>query len=195
MPYTDVSISSEALVKLGSRAITGFDGSTKGARLAEATYPTIRDYMLGLKLWRFCTTTADLSAVGGAPSDPRWAYRFNYPGRAVRIHAVKDRATGASIPYRIQGDKIFANSRIAKATYQLFTPEAKFPTHFAKVLIERCCYEWANSMTGEGRTVERFRRSYEDFLAEARNLDAQNQEPVILIESPSGNSLIARRRG
>lgn len=195
MAFTEISICSEALVKLGSRAITGFDGTTKGARLAETTYPTIRSYMLGLKLWRFCTTTADLSAVAGAPADPAWTYQYVYPSRAVRVHAVKDRDTGRSQSYRIQGNRLFTNIYPAKMTYQLAVAESQFPIHFVKALIERCCFEWANSLTGEGRTVERFRRSYEDAVAEASSIDAQNQEPVILIRSPSGNSLIARRWG
>lgn len=191
---TDISICSEALVKLGSRAITGFDGSTKGARLAEATYPTIREYMLGLKLWRFCTKTVDLSRVRGDPADPAWAYQYNNPAAMVRLHAVKDQR-GYQHNYRLQEGRIFTNIFPAKATYQRAVVTPDFPIHFVMALVERCCFAWANTMTGEGRTVERFRRSRDQITAEAALIDGQNQEPIVLIDSPSGNSLIAARRG
>lgn len=77
MAYTDISICSNALLKIGAESITSFLDGTAEAEVAANLYPMIRDGLLASYPWSFAVGQKSLPRLAGVPlADYSYAYRL-----------------------------------------------------------------------------------------------------------------------
>ena len=84
MAYTDISICSNALLKIGAESITSFLDGTAEAEVAANLYPLIRDGLLASYPWSFAVGQKSLPRLAGVPlADYSYAYRL--PNDFLRV--------------------------------------------------------------------------------------------------------------
>ena len=66
MAYTDISICSNALLKIGAESITSFLDGTAEAEVAANLYPMIRDGLLASYPWSFAVGQKSLPRLAGS---------------------------------------------------------------------------------------------------------------------------------
>lgn len=100
MAYTDISICSNALLKIGAESITSFLDGTAEAEVAANLYPMIRDGLLASYPWSFAVGQKSLPRLAGVPlADYSYAYRL--PNDFLRVLSAGSGRCGRGIEYRI----------------------------------------------------------------------------------------------
>ena len=85
---TGVSICSDALLMLGSKAISSFNDGTDESSVCDRLYPDIRDSVLTTYPWSFNTKKIQLARLLTTPGSV-WRYAYQLPGdRLVAPHRV-----------------------------------------------------------------------------------------------------------
>ena len=81
MNYTDVSICSKALLKIGAQTITSFEDGTAEAEVAANLYPLVRDSLLSAYPWSF--------AIMQPPISIRNVYTLFHPHIVRKINSMR----------------------------------------------------------------------------------------------------------
>jgi hypothetical protein len=175
MAASPVDICNSALIKIGALLISSLSDSTKGARLCNARYNTLRKKLLRGHLWNFAMSRKSLAATVNTPSF-EFTNEFLLPSDVLRVIET-DLTVGShwSIEQNTDGNKVLlCNSASVKVFYiKDVTDTTLFPQDFEESLSYLLAADLAFAMT-QSRALQRDMFTlYKAEVAEARSFDAQ----------------------
>lgn len=177
MSYTDVSLCSKALLKIGAQTITSFQDGTAEAETAANLYPIIRDGLLSSYPWSFAIFQKKLARLDMKPvADYQYAYQL--PTEFLRIISAGSGNRGSGIEYRIFENKIYTNSQDVIITYISKVNENIFPTFFCEALVSRLAAEFCIPLTESSSRAEYLSKKADTEIKQARLIDAQQSTPL-----------------
>ena len=190
---TGITICSDALLMVGSKAITSFNDGTDESSVCDRLYPDIRDSTLVMYPWTFNTKKIQLAQLLTAPGSV-WCYAYQLPGdRLANPRAVYDTAAIGAYPrkeWEIQGDQLLTNLPAVFIDYQYSVGEFAWPQYFVQLMKYMMAWHMALPITEQsdrasywqgiavGGPAENGRGGY---LRTAMNIDGQHN-PVRVIE-------------
>lgn len=193
MPST-VDICNLALMHIGtSTTIASLSEQSAEARACARVFNTARDTTLRDHNWNFATRFASLADIGSAPHG--WSYRYQYPNdclKAIAVHyehIARENATRQAISFRvIAQDNLESKAiitdispAILEYTAQVTNTE-NFDPLFVEALSLRIASMIAFTVTGKTRLRNDALKLYDDILANARFVDAQEAQSLHLAE-------------
>lgn len=201
---TDISICSQALLKLGAKEITSFSDGTDRSKICANVYPDLRKGLLGLHDWWFCMQKTELSRETAAPEN-EWTYSFLLPsglGADGPTAVFNDNAVGADpiIEFEVFAGRVYANASRIWIDYKFEAAEATWPTWFVQLAIAAVCAEIAYAITDQANVAQTWHsRAYGTpqeaglggLVATSMTLNAQHQS----VTSVASDDLITVRNG
>lgn len=177
MVYTDVSLCSKALLKIGAQTITSFEDGTAEAEVAANLYPITRDGLLSSYPWSFAVVQKKLARLDHKPiADFNYAYQL--PSDFLRIISAGSGRRGQGIEYRIYENKIYTDSSEVIITYIYRAAENLFPTFFSEALVSKLAAEFCIPLTESSSRAEYLAKKSETEIKQARLVDAQQATPL-----------------
>lgn len=176
MSYSDIELSSLALVKLGAFPLTSFSDPSTEAEIALRLYPVVRDGLLSAHPWGF--TLARIQLEPGNPdqtSDGR--YRFEIPADMIRAVSAGVGSADVGLAYTIEGGQIQATAQVVTLKYHRRAPESLFPAHFVSALTARLAAEFCLPITESSSRAEALFQLAEAELSLAKLVDSQQKTP------------------
>ncbi len=177
MNYTDVSICSKALLKIGAQTITSFEDGTAESEVAANLYPLTRDSLLSSYPWSFAIVQKRLSRLDMSPLAD-YAYAYQLPSDYLRMISAGIGSRGRGVEYRIYENKIYTNSEELIITYICRVDESIFPTFFQDALVSALAYEFCLPLTESTSRAEHLQKRADDVLKQARLTDSQQGTPL-----------------
>lgn len=175
MSTTDVSICSNALLRLGDAPFSSFNESGDRVTLARNTYPSMRDALLGTHPWNFATKRAVLSPDETAPAF-EYSARFLLPGGCLRVLSVST-STNARPDYIIEDGYVLMDADECRLRYIYRAPEAKWDALFVEYMTEAMRRIFAYPITGGQSLEANILAIAEEFGRKARAVDGQENPP------------------
>jgi len=175
---TDISISSNALLLLGHKAIASFTEGGAGATVASNLYTTIYESLLTRHRWRFAVGQKTLSRLVDAPLN-NWTYAFQLPSdflSAIKVYPHTD--------YEIYEDMIYSNQNTIDLDYIFKPSESRLPPYFVECFELRLASKFAFPVTSNKSTAELYHGMFLDQLAVAKHQDSQGRPNVAIVDSP-----------
>ena len=178
-----VSICSNALLLLGDKPISSFSENNDRTRLVSNLYTMKRDKVLRLNDWKCAQKRVILSPDATAP-EYEWAYRFALPGDWLRVVFVGE-SRDTPDDYEREGRYLLMDRSICYLTYTWRnedegTWDPDLIEAMTQVMVACLTYPITKSTTKQA-TEEQIVR---DVLKEARALDAQDNPPETVGDSP-----------
>ena len=169
MAYTDISICSNALLKIGAESITSFLDGTAEAEVAANLYPMIRDGLLASYPWSFAVGQKSLPRLAGVPlADYSYAYRL--PNDFLRVLSAGSGRSGALC-------RLHTGASEVNLTYIFRPHESLFPAYFCELLIARLASEFCLPLTESTTRSEYLQKTFQELEKRARLTDAQQSTP------------------
>jgi hypothetical protein len=171
---SNVRICNLALTRIGHSTIAAIGEDSKAGRLCALHYEPTRDAVLRAHPWNFAVRRADL----GAPlsEKPRFGFAraFQLPTDCLRVLTFEPRES----EWRVEGRLVLTDSDAAFIEY---VGRADDPTLYDAVFIDafaaRLAAELAMSLTDNAQIVATLWDFYNQKLAEARVMDANEGTP------------------
>ena len=158
---TGITICSDALLMVGSKAITSFNDGTDESSVCDRLYPDIRDSTLVMYPWSFNTKKIQLARLLTAPGSV-WRYAYQLPGdRLAGPRAVYDTAAvGAPVrkDFEIQGDQLLTNLEQVFIDYQYSLSEYAWPPYFVQLMKYMVAWHIAEPITEQQDKALRWER-------------------------------------
>lgn len=180
---TPVSICSNALLMLGDNPISSFEDTSDRARLASNLWPTARDYVLRLHPWNCAVRRVVLNPDETAPTFD-WSYQFTLPGDFLRMLQAGALADGR-MPYRLESGKVLCNVSSLPVRY-IWRNEnpATWDSSLVWAMTTAMRAIFAYGITASTTLEQVIDAALRDVLKKARAVDAQEDEPDALDDSP-----------
>lgn len=176
MNYTDLSICSNALLKLGAESITSYADGTAEAEIASSLYPLVRDSLLSSYPWKFAVAQKKLQRLADAPiADYRYAYLL--PNNFLRVISAGEGGRGQGIEYAINENRLHTNKSEVVLTYIFRPSESLFPPFFCEALVAKLAAEFCLPLTESTSRAEMLAKISDDLIVKARLIDAQQATP------------------
>lgn len=158
MAVTDVSICSEALLRLGDATIASFTDGTDRATLCANIYPTRKDAILSSYDWRFTVTKEQLAIETTDPIN-EWANAFKLPSARIidgpiAVFNSTQVGAGTITGFEIFGDQLFTNEAVIVVDYQTIVDESKWPKYFVEFMTKVLMVELAFPITDQANLRE-----------------------------------------
>lgn len=188
---TEVSISSNALLRLGADPINSFDeadntgSNIERARLASNLWPSVRRAVLRGGTWNCATKRALLSPDATAPAFG-YAYRFQRPTDWLRnVSLSPDPEQVVEFDFRVEGNFILTNEAVV---YLVYIYDNTNPNTYDATLVAALetgmSAALAYPVTKSTSLAEAIAGELKDLLRDARNLDAQDDPNETLGDFP-----------
>ncbi len=176
MTYTDISICSQALLKLGADSITSFAEGTAESEAVSALYPLVRDSLLSSYPWSFATAQKRLVKLA---ENPLADYQNSYllPNDFLRVVSAGSGGKGSGMRYRIYEKELHTDLSEVNLTYIFRAHESTFPAFFIECLVAKLASELCLPLTESSSRAEVLQRYAEDLTAKARLIDSQQATP------------------
>ena len=192
MSQTAVSICSNALISLGDSPISSFDEASFSdrARLAANLYEPVRDYVLRSHPWNCAIKRVQLAPMATRPAF-EYGYQFLLPGDFLRVLSVG--LEGERPRYKVEGKRILLdwNACLLRYIWRNEDPatwDAMLVWGMTAAMRAVLSYP-TNQSTNHEQIVD---QALKDLLKRARAVDASEDEPDALDDSPL---LLARHIG
>lgn len=185
--FTDVSIASAALIKLGDDPITSLTDNTNRARMANRFYHPVRQAVLRKHLWNDSVKRASLALSTTAPVFG-YANKFALPSDFMRmIQTDFDEYT----PYKIEERFLLCDVGTVSILY-VYDNEtvALYDSLHAEAFIAYLAAELSTVLTGKESLTQRLWAEVGRKIQEAMTIDGQEDYPDI----PESHLLIDVRR-
>lgn len=170
-----LDIASRALVLIGAEPITSFDSSSTEALVASNMYEDTVRASLSMSRWRFATEQAVLNQLTDVPTG-RFDMAHQLPSDLLVLHAVT--VNDNRIQYSMYGDKIFSDSTANEtlvADYTFRADEINFPSYFTMAVEYSLASIFATAIARDDGLMNLMERKANVLMAQARNLDSQQQ--------------------
>lgn len=174
MAVTDVSLCSNALLRLGAKAISSFTDGTPRATLCSGIYPTVKNDILSRYDWNFTKTKAQLSRLTEAPLNV-WSYKFTLPGDRLTDGpmAVYNSSAVGALPikdFEIFSDGLYADDTEIYIDYTKdSTSESNWPVYFQNFVIAALMAELAYPITDQANLAKLLDEKAWGTVAEGRS--------------------------
>ncbi len=176
MNYTDLSICSNALLKLGAESITSYGDGTAEAEIASALYPLVRDSLLSSYPWKFAVAQKKLQRLADKPVAD-YSYAYLLPNDFLRVISAGEGGRGQGIEYAINENRLHTNKSEVVLTYIFRPAESLFPPFFCEALVAKLAAEFCLPLTESTSRAEMLAKISDDLIAKARLTDAQQATP------------------
>lgn len=176
MIYSDISICSKALSKLGVEGIVSFEDGTAEAEISSSLYELIRDGLLSSYPWTFATAQKKLPRLKDAPIAD-YKYAFLLPNDYLRIISAGVGSKGMGVEYRISGNNLLTNHPSVVITYIYRVLEENFPAFFCDALTTKLAAEFCLSLMDDNSKANYLSKKAEEEIKTARLIDAQQSTP------------------
>jgi hypothetical protein len=174
---SEVQICNIALTRLGLSMISALTENTKSGRLCSLHYEPSRDAVLRAHPWNFAVKRVDLASEVDEPPF-EYTYQFPLPSDFLKMVRTEDESANYVDDYRIEGGKLLSNSDTVAIEYiARISDVALFDPLFVDLLAQRLAAELAISFTDTQSMAQGFWQVYNQKLAEARGVDAQEGTP------------------
>jgi hypothetical protein len=169
-----------ALTKMGARVLTSVDEDTEGARLWRANYPSLRRAEMRRYLWNFAMTRAQLPSSDALVAWG-WTYAYQLPLDWLRTARVG--LYGYDEPaYTEEGGAILTEA-LAPLPIRYIRDETdpnRWDAAFVEVFASRMALELCERVTQSTSRKELLAKEYQSALADAKRLDAIENEPELV---------------
>ncbi len=179
MAYTDIALSSRALMKIGAAPINGFEDGSAEAEIAGALYPSTRDALLSAYPWSFASAQIELPRLAQSPTAD-YANAYQLPSDFLRALSAGSGGRGKGIIYRIQGGTLQTDAEAVVLTYIYRVDESGFPPFFESALIAKLAAEFCLPLTENTSRAEMLYKQARDEFETAKRIDAQQDTPPVL---------------
>jgi hypothetical protein len=157
--------------------ISALTENTKSGRLCALHYEPSRDAVLRAHPWNFAVKRVDLASEDDEPPF-EYTYQFPLPSDFLKMVRTEDESANYVDDYRIEGGKLLSNSDTVAIEYiARISDVALFDPLFVDLLAQRLAAELAISFTDTQSMAQGFWQVYNQKLAEARGVDAQEGVP------------------
>lgn len=176
---TPVSICSNALLKLGSRAISSFNDGSDTATLCANIYPEARDSLLRMSPWNFATKRVGLAAETTAPA---WGYTYSHtlPGDYIRLIEVED-----NLEYTIENGRILSYETPLSIVYIYRNVDvATWDSMFVELLTQKMVAELAYAVTRSDSKAQAEMQKFAALAKYARTTDAMETPQAEFVDYP-----------
>lgn len=176
MLLSDISICTNALLKIGANSISSFEDGTVEAEVAFNLYPIVKSGLLSAYPWNFATDTKTLPKCSENPiSDYKNA--FQLPSDFLRVVSAGVGNSSKGIEYKIVGDKLYTNLSSVILKYIYSPKEEDFPPYFIESLIAKLACEFCIPITESTSRAEMLKKFSDELFQKARVLDSQQDTP------------------
>lgn len=187
MNYTDISICSKALMKLGVDGLVSFDDGTAEADVASNLYSLVKDGLISSYPWSFASAQKKLPKLLNKPIAD-YANSYLLPNDCLRIISAGSGRRSQGIEYRICENMLCTNSPEVIITYIFRAKEDIFPAFFVDALTTKLAAEFSIALTEDINKSNFFLKRAEEEIKNARLIDAQqktirNFEDFTLVEA------------
>lgn len=183
---TDVSICSNALLKLGAQPINDLSESSDRARLASNLYASVRDSMLRSHPWNCCIKRVVLSPDTTAPAFD-FDYQFSLPNDYERALSVGE--SGIEATFKIEGLKLLSDDNPLYLRYvSNETNPAKWDSMLVMGMELAMAAAMAYAITQSASMRDSMRQELEMHMKRARAVDGQDDTPETMGDTPLINS-------
>ena len=184
---TPVSICSNALLKLGSRAISSFTDGSDTATLCANLYDDVVKSLLRAHLWNFAVKRAQLPAEVATPLY-EYSYQHQIPSDCLRLLEV-DLDTD---DYQLENNRVLCDTTPINILYVAYvTDTAQYDSLFVELLTQKMTAELAYAVTRSDSKANSEMQKFAAMLKQARSIDAQECPNRQMIDFP----LLAVRSG
>jgi hypothetical protein len=186
-----IDICNSALYKVGCDRISTLTEQNKRAKICNDIYSKIRDATLRSHPWNFATKRIQLAQDSTAPVFG-FDYQYQLPSDCLIVRGVSNDSsmgTSRNIDYKIEGDKLLSNETAIYIEYTFKeTNTTNYDANFVDALAYRLAIELAYPLVQSLSLVDRIKKDYKDWMADARTFDAQEGRPEDLIDDVWLNS-------
>ena len=175
---TNVSMSSNALLRIGHSEINSFSDAGAGAKVASNLYQTVYESELTSHPWRFSVGKVALSQLTAAPLN-EWTYAYQLPGTLMTVLRTYPRTD-----FEIYEDKIYCNVNTLDIDYTFKPSESALPPHFVKLMELRLASEFAVAVTNNRALSETYKIMADEQMLVAANLDSRQRPNQAIASSP-----------
>lgn len=176
MTYTEISLCSNALLKIGAESITSYQDGTAEAEVASNLYPVIRDGLLSSYPWSFAVGQKNLPRLADFPMVD-YTYAYLLPNDFLRAISAGGGRLGRGIEYRIIENRLHTNAPEVNLTYIFRPHESMFPAFFCETLIAKLASEFCLPLTESTSRAELLRKIATDMENKAHLIDSQQATP------------------
>ena len=155
---TKIDLCSQALLKIGEKAIAGFEDGSAAAEIARKSYDAVIDGMLCLHPWRFAMKKYALTKTddGGFP----------IPADALRV------VSCGAARHEIMGNRIFADVPEIEITAVAKCGPESFPPYFSAAATTRLALEFCIPLTGNQNAFAILNALFDNELRIAKFVDS-----------------------
>lgn len=167
-----IGICNSALIKLGDERITSIGENNKRARLCNEQYPKMRDAVMRAHFWNFAKVRVSLAPL---VTPPAFGFRsaFQLPADYSRVYKIQ-----GDPRYKIEGQTIVSDEVALNLQYiAKITDASLFDDMFAETVAWRLAADVAYAITQSQAVQAAMFKGYDNFLREARGVDAQEGTP------------------
>ncbi len=167
----EITITNQALARMGATSITLADQTTVEGVLANLHYEPTRDSLLESFSWKFASGREVLSQTG-APAFG-WDHQYVLPDDFLRLKVIDEINDGndKTDRFTIEGNNILTNEDTASILYvRKITDPSDFSPLFTELLVNRFALKLLHPIAGSGRGIMLLRES---LLKEGNVLNAR----------------------
>lgn len=175
MTLTDISICSDALIKIGANPIASFEEGSAEAEVAVNTYETVKKSMLSSHTWNFAIKKTKLNMLSDNPTTD-YSRAFLLPNDLLRVISAGASAA-KGLNYSIVGNQLHTNSENVSISYIANIKEEFFPAFFVPALVYKLAFEFSIPVTENTSKANFFANLAEIELRKAKLIDAQEETP------------------
>jgi len=176
----DTDVCNLALDLLKEATVASIDEKSSVAEWFQRNYAPLLKSALRAYPWNFAITRAELNAAETGPGFG-WDYRYALPDDCVRLLPVRygGKLNGSPIPHEVEAGYILTNAEEPlqiRYVAEITDPEA-WDDSFTQAFSALLALKMAHWMTGKASYVQIAKSLYDEALAEARRIDAQEGTP------------------
>lgn len=181
MTTSDVSICNAALDALGSDPISALSDDSKAGRWCSRNFERVRDAVLRAYPWNCAMARANLAATDA----PAFGYANKFPlpegpspAYCLRVLSI-DGEVDFGLTYKVEGRAILTDEDAPLEIVYIsrITDPAQYDALLADAISARLALDAAYPLTGSVSLAEAMGKAYQEKLAEARGVDAQEGSP------------------
>jgi hypothetical protein len=174
MSVNNISICSDALIKIGANPIASFEDGTVEAEAALNIYNNVKRSLLSEHPWNFATKKAELGRLDKElASDYEYAYLL--PSDCIRIISAGSEIRSRGMEYKIVGEELHSDYEEVVISYISDLDESFFPPYFIAALTYKLAMELTIPLTESTNRATYFATIADDMLRKAKLVDAQEE--------------------
>lgn len=179
---TNLEIANQALLELGSTAITQADFDTPtsaSAKVVSPAFSSVLNEVLSDYDFPVLRVVVELASAGVPAVDTEFDYYFNLPADFNFLNKVTTTEGFLWDAYRIEGSTLLANETPIYLHYtKTITDASVLPDYIVPAIIYKLAARIAKPLTGEINEREMMNREYEKAFKRAKRRASQDKVPM-----------------